>query len=59
MLYWAFVFLVIAIVAGALGFGGIAGAAAGIAKLLFGLFLLLFVIGLALGLGVFKSISGT
>jgi uncharacterized membrane protein YtjA (UPF0391 family) len=29
MLYWALVFLVIALVAAALGFGGIAGAAAG------------------------------
>ena len=35
MLKWAIIFAVIALVAGALGFGGIAGAAAGIAKLLF------------------------
>jgi uncharacterized membrane protein YtjA (UPF0391 family) len=35
MLYWAAVFLVISIIAAALGFGGIAGAAAGIAKILF------------------------
>ena len=35
MLYWALVFLVIALIAGALGFGGIAGASAGIAKILF------------------------
>ena len=39
MLYWALVFLVIALVAGALGFGGIAGASAGIAKILFFIFL--------------------
>jgi uncharacterized membrane protein YtjA (UPF0391 family) len=35
MLYWAAVFLVISIIAAVLGFGGIAGAAAGIAKILF------------------------
>ena len=35
MLYWTLVFLVVAIVAGALGFGGIAGASAGLAKILF------------------------
>ena len=35
MLYWALVFLVIALVAGLLGFGGIASAASGIAQVLF------------------------
>ena len=35
MLYWALVFLVVAIIAGALGFGGIAGTSVGIAKILF------------------------
>lgn len=39
MLSWAFFFLIISVVAGVLGFGGIAGAAAGVAKILFGLFL--------------------
>ncbi len=50
MLRWAFIFLVIAIIAALLGFTGIAGTAAGIAKVLFGLFLLvcafLFLLGL-------------
>jgi uncharacterized membrane protein YtjA (UPF0391 family) len=46
MLYWALVFLVIAIVAGLLGFGAIAFAAAGIAKLCFFVFLILFIISL-------------
>ena len=36
MLYRALVFLLVAIVAGALGFGGIAGASAGIAQVLSG-----------------------
>ena len=44
MLYWAAIFLVIAIVAGALGFGGIATTSAGIARILFGVFLILFLI---------------
>jgi uncharacterized membrane protein YtjA (UPF0391 family) len=35
MLYWALVFLIVAIIAAIFGFGGVAVAAAGIAKLLF------------------------
>jgi uncharacterized membrane protein YtjA (UPF0391 family) len=35
MLYWTLVFLVIALIAGVLGFTGVAIAAAGVAKLLF------------------------
>ena len=41
MLKWAIIFALIAMVAGALGFGGVAAGAAGIAKVLFGLFLIL------------------
>jgi len=52
MLYWAFVFLIVALVAGALGFGGIAGTAAGIARVLFGIFVVLFLIRLVLGMHV-------
>ena len=44
MLYWAAIFLVIALVAGALGFGGIASTSAGIARVLFGVFLVLFLV---------------
>ena len=46
MLYWAVVCLVIAIGAGVLGFGGIAGTAAGFAKILFFIFLVLLVVSL-------------
>lgn len=46
MLYYSVVFLVIALIAGALGFFGVAGAAVGIAKVLFFVFLVLFVISL-------------
>lgn len=43
MLGWAIFFFIVALVAAGLGFGGIAGAAAGIAKLLFVVFVVLFV----------------
>ena len=54
MLKYAIVFALISLVAGALGFGGIAAGSAGIAKILFGLFLILaviFVVLAALGVG--------
>lgn len=57
MLRWALVFLIIGLAAAALGFGGVAGAAVGIAKFLFFLFVAMFVIFLVLGLTVFKSAS--
>ena len=43
-----FAFLVVAIVAGIFGFAGVMVAAAGIAKLLFYVFLVLFVVSLAM-----------
>ena len=49
MLAWAVVFLIIALVAAVFGFGGIAAASAGIAKLLFFICLVLFVISLIFG----------
>jgi len=51
MLSWALTFLVIALIAGVLGFGGIAGAATDIARVLFFVFLVLFIVGLVLGYG--------
>lgn len=50
MLRWALAFFVIAIIAAVFGFAGIAVAAAGIAKLLFYLFLILFLVALVGGL---------
>jgi len=50
MLYYALAFLIIALIAGALGFGGVAGVSAGIAQILFVLFLVAFAISLILGL---------
>jgi uncharacterized membrane protein YtjA (UPF0391 family) len=50
MLGWTVTFLVVALVAAVFGFGGIAVAAAGIAKILFYIFLILFVASLLGGL---------
>ncbi len=46
MLGWALTFLVIALIAAALGFGGIAGTSAGIAQILFFVFIVLFVVAM-------------
>jgi uncharacterized membrane protein YtjA (UPF0391 family) len=51
MLYWALVFLLIAIVAGAIGFGGVAVAFAGLAKIVFFVFLVLLVVSLIARVG--------
>lgn len=50
MLRWALIFLVISIIAAFFGFGGVAAASAGIAKLLFYIFLAVAVTMLVLGL---------
>ncbi len=50
MLNWALMFFVIALLAAVLGFTGVAIAAAGVAKLLFYLFLILFLVSLIAGL---------
>lgn len=47
MLKWALIFLVVALIAALFGFGGIAEASAGIAQILFFIFLVLFVIAIA------------
>ena len=52
MLGWALTFLVVALIAGVLGFTSIAGAAMGVAKILFFVFLVLFVVSLQPGLSV-------
>ena len=50
MLKWALVFLVIAIIAGLFGFADVEAASATIAKWLFGIFLVLFIGALVIGL---------
>ena len=46
MLTWAIIFLVVALIAAAFGFGGVASAATSIAKILFFIFVVLFAISL-------------
>ena len=58
MLRWAVIFLIVGLIAGMLGFTGIAGASVGIAKFLFFLFVAMFVVFLLLGLTVFRAITG-
>jgi len=48
MLFWALTFLAVAIIAGLLGFGGIASASVGIAQILFYIFIVLFVVTLVI-----------
>jgi uncharacterized membrane protein YtjA (UPF0391 family) len=50
LLYYALVFLVVALVAAAVGFGGVAGFAIEAARLLFWAFIMLFVVSLVAGL---------
>jgi uncharacterized membrane protein YtjA (UPF0391 family) len=56
VLYWALMFLIVGLIAAALGFTDVAGGAIAIAKFLAGLFLLLFVIFLVLGLTAVRKI---
>jgi uncharacterized membrane protein YtjA (UPF0391 family) len=57
MLRWALIFLIIGLVAGIFGFTGVEGAAVSIAKTLFFLFLVIFLVLMVLGLTVGKKIS--
>jgi len=49
MLSWAIGFFIVAIIAAIFGFTGLAGTAVGIAKVLFFLFLIAFVVSLVMG----------
>ena len=50
MLYWAAVFFIIALVAAVLGFGGIAGVSVEIAKVIFFIAIILFLVSAVVGL---------
>lgn len=52
MLRWAIIFLIVSVIAALFGFTGISAAAAGMAKILFYIFLALFLIALITGLAV-------
>jgi uncharacterized membrane protein YtjA (UPF0391 family) len=55
LLKWARVFLVISIIAALFGFTGISAAAADIARILFYIFIAIFVVLLILGLTIFRA----
>lgn len=50
MLGWVVTFLVVALIAGLLGFGGIAGASIEIAKIIFFIAIVLFLVSAVIGL---------
>ena len=54
MLKWGFFFLIVAIVAGILGFTGVAGAASFIAKVIFVVALVIFLAALAMAISIAK-----
>jgi uncharacterized membrane protein YtjA (UPF0391 family) len=55
MLRWALIFLIVALIAGALGFFAISGTAALVAKWFFVIFLIVFVVSLIIGR---RAVSG-
>ena len=57
MLKWALIFLVIGLIAGLLGFTGLAGTSIAIAKTLFFVFLVIFLVLLVLGLTAARRIG--
>lgn len=58
MLQWTLMFLVLALIAGALGYTGIAGESMSIARILFFIFLVIFIVGLLLNLASGRRPSG-
>ena len=56
MLRWAVIFFVVSIVAAFFGFGGVATAAAGMAKVLFFIFVALFLVALISGIAAGRRI---
>jgi uncharacterized membrane protein YtjA (UPF0391 family) len=58
ILKWALIFLLISLVAALFGFTDIAAASADIARVLFYVFMIIFVVLLILGLTIFRAASG-
>ncbi len=58
MLRWAVIFLVIGLIAGLLGFTGVAGASIAIAKTLFFIFMVIFLVLLLAGLTMARRVGG-
>ena len=57
MIKWALIFLVAALVLGLLGFGGLAGAAMGVAKILFFVVLVIALAMLLLGATIYRKLT--
>ncbi|HVK50752.1 MAG TPA: DUF1328 domain-containing protein [Pseudoxanthomonas sp.] len=57
MIKWAIIFAIIGLIAGVLGFTGIAGGAFGIAKFLFWAAVIIAVLLFVLGVTVFKKVT--
>ncbi|MCW8084011.1 DUF1328 family protein [Sabulicella glaciei] len=57
MIKWAIIFAVVALVLGALGFGGLAGAFMDIAKVLFWLAVIIAIALFVLGLTIYKKVT--
>ena len=57
MIKWAIIFAIIALIAGALGFTGVAGAAMGIAKFLFWAAVIIAVVLFVLGMTIYKKLT--
>ncbi len=55
MLRWSFIFLIVAIVAAIFGFTDIASGAAAIAKVLFFIFIVVWLLMIILGVTIFKK----
>ena len=58
MLRWALIFLVVALIAGLLGFTNIAGASLAVAQTLFYIFVVIFVVLLVIALVTGRRIGG-
>lgn len=57
MIKWAIIFAIIGLIAGVLGFSGLAGAAMGIAQFLFWAAVIIAVVLLVLGMTVYKKVT--
>ncbi|HSQ58214.1 MAG TPA: DUF1328 domain-containing protein [Gemmata sp.] len=58
LLRWALLFLVVALIAAVFGYGGVAAGAADIARVLFFIFVAIFVVLLILGAMTYRSVAG-
>jgi len=58
MFNWGLIFLIVVLIAALLGFAGLAVAAAGLAKFIFALFMILFLLSMRTGLGSLMDRGG-